>query len=65
MIEFDEYKGKLNSLKPALAELGEALKLDDARRELEELQAATEAEGFWNDVAAAQKNQQRTKQLQN
>ncbi len=65
MIEFDEYKGRLNSLKPELAELGEALKLDDARRELEELQAATEAEGFWNDVAAAQKNQQRTKQLQN
>ena len=65
MIEFDEYKSRLNNLKPALEELGAALKLDDARRELEELQAATEAEGFWNDVAAAQKNQQRTKQLQN
>ena len=33
MIEFDEYKVKLNNLKPALAELGEALKLDDAERE--------------------------------
>jgi peptide chain release factor 2 len=64
MIEFDDYKVKLNNLKPTLADLGETLKLDDAKRELEELHAATEAPGFWNDVSAAQKNQQRTKQLQ-
>jgi len=64
MIEFDEYKVKLNNLKPALTDLGASLKLDDARRELEELQAATEAPEFWNNVEAAQKNQQRTKQLQ-
>ena len=64
MIEFDEYKVKLNGLKPTLEELGVSLKLDDARRELEELRAATEAEGFWNDVERAQKNQQRTKLLQ-
>jgi len=65
MIEFDEYKVKLNNLKPTLANLGESLKLDDARRELDELRAATEAPEFWSDVQAAQKNQQRTKQLQN
>ena len=64
MIEFEEYKQKLNGLKPTLSELGASLKLDDAQRELEELQAAQEQEGFWNDVAAAQKNQQRSKQLQ-
>ena len=64
MIEFDEYKVKLNAMKPALTELGAALKLDDARRELEELRAATEAPDFWNDVSRAQTNQQRTKQLQ-
>jgi len=64
MIEFDEYKVKLNNRKPALENLGESLKLDDARRELEELQAATEAPEFWSNVEAAQKNQQRTKQLQ-
>ena len=65
MIEFEEYKVKLNNLKPTLERLGEALMLPEARRELEELQAAQEQEGFWNDVAAAQKNQQRSKQLQN
>ncbi len=64
MIEFDEYKVKLNAMKPTLTELGAALKLDDTRRELEELRAATEAPDFWNDVARAQTNQQRTKQLQ-
>ena len=64
MIEFEEYKGKLNNLKPALESLGTALQLDDARRELEELLAAQEQEGFWNDVPRAQKNQQRVKLLQ-
>ena len=65
MIEFDEYRVKLNNLKPVLDALGESLKLDDAERELEELRAATESPDFWSDVQAAQKNQQRTKQLQN
>ena len=65
MIEFDEYKVKLNNIKPTLTELGTALKLDESRREIAELHAATEREGFWNDVQAVQKNQQRTKQLQN
>ena len=64
MIEFDEYKVKLNNLKPALDELGVSLKLDDAQRELEELRAATEAPEFWNDVPNAQRNQQRTKLLE-
>ena len=64
MIEFDEYKVKLNNLKPALADLESALKLDDAERELEELRAATEAPDFWNDVPNAQRNQQRTKLLE-
>ena len=64
MIEFDEYRVKLNNLKPALTELGASLKLDDAQRELEELRAATEAPEFWNDVPNAQRNQQRTKLLE-
>jgi len=65
MIRFEEYKVKLNNLKPTLSELGVSLKLDDTARELDELRAATEAPDFWNDVQNAQRNQQRTKQLQN
>ena len=64
MIEFEEYKVRLNNLRPTLEDLGAALKLSDARRELEELTAAQEQEGFWNDVQKAQKNQQRVRQLQ-
>ena len=64
MIEFEEYKVRLNNLKPTLEDLGAALKLSDARRELEELTAAQEQEGFWTDVQKAQKNQQRVRQLQ-
>jgi peptide chain release factor 2 len=65
MLEFEEYKGKLNSLKPTLETLGSALKLDDARREITELEAEAAKEGFWNDIANSQKVLQRTKQLKN
>ena len=65
MIEFEEYKVKLNGLKPQLEELKEALCLEEANRELSELQAETERDGFWNDVESVQRNQKRTKRLQN
>ena len=65
IIEFDEYKVKLNALKPTLRDLEAALKLDESREELESLRRESEREGFWNDVKAAQKNQQRSKQLEN
>ena len=64
MIEFEEYKIKLGAMRPAIDALGSALKLDEAQREISELHAETEREGFWNDVQAVQRNQQRTKQLQ-
>ena len=64
MIEFEEYKGKLNGLKPILNDLESALHLDAAQREIEELQRASEQEGFWNDVEKSQKSQKRLKQLQ-
>ena len=34
MLEFEEYKTKLNNLKPALDDLGEALQLAEAEREI-------------------------------
>ena len=65
IIEFDEYKVKLGALKPTLKDLEAALKLDESRDELEALRRESEKDGFWNDVKAAQKNQQRIKQLEN
>ena len=63
MIEFDEYKTKLNGLKPTLTTLRGALKLDEARTEISGLEKQAEAEGFWNDIQNSQKVLQRTKQL--
>jgi len=63
MIEFDEYKTKLNGLKPTLVTLRGALKLDEARTEIADLEKQAEAEGFWNDIQNSQKVLQRTKQL--
>ncbi len=64
MIEFEEYKTKLNALKPRLDTIRDALKLDAAREEIKELEARTAADGFWNDAAKATKVQQQMKRLQ-
>ncbi len=64
MLQFDEYKVKLNNLTPALDDLAKALDLEGAERELDMLQAESAAEGFWDDLAKAQKVQQRIRNLQ-
>ncbi|MCR5665091.1 MAG: peptide chain release factor 2 [Oscillospiraceae bacterium] len=63
MLEFEEYKAKLNALRPKLEVLRGALKLEAAQKEIEELEAASEREGFWNDVANSQRVQKRLKTL--
>ena len=63
-IKYDEYKVKLNNLKPVLAELGHSLGLEAAEEELDLLQAQSAAEDFWNDMEKAQKVSQRIKNLQ-
>ena len=63
MLEFEEYKVKLNNIKPTLDVLQDALKLESAQKEIEELEAASERDGFWNDVENSQKVQKRLKVL--
>ena len=63
MLEFDEYKVKLNNCKPELEVLRDALKLEAAEKEIEELEAASARDGFWNDVENSQKVQKRLKNL--
>ena len=63
MLEFEEYKVKLNNIRPALDALKDALKLEAAGKEIEELERASEMEGFWNDVERSQKVQKRLKTL--
>ena len=64
MLQFDEYKVKLNNLTPDIEKLGHALDLDSAERELDMLQAESAADGFWDNLEKAQKVQQRIKNLQ-
>jgi len=63
MLEFDEYKVKLNNCKPGLDVLRTALNLEASQKEIEELEAASAREGFWNDVEKSQKVQKRLKNL--
>ena len=63
MLEFEEYKVKLNNIRPALDNLKDALKLEAAAKEIEELEKASEMDGFWNDVEKSQKVQKRLKTL--
>ena len=63
MIEFDEYKVKLNGLRPTLDSLRDALHLEAAEKEIEELEGQSARDGFWNDVENSQRVQKRLKQL--
>ena len=63
MIEFEEYKGKLNGLKPTLDALRDALHLEAAEKKIEELEGQSARDGFWNDVENSQRVQKRLKQL--
>ena len=55
MLEFEEYKVKLNNLKPQLEELYESLGLDQAKREVEELEIKSSQPGFWDNPEESQK----------
>lgn len=63
MLEFEEYKVKLNNIKSVLIDLGAALKLKEAAEELSDLEKQAEREGFWEDLENSQKVLKRTKQL--
>ena len=63
LIEFEDYKNKLNAILPKLEVLGEALQLDAARNEVEKLEEESAQEGFWNDTENSQKVQKRISSL--
>ena len=65
IVEYEDYKNKLNNMKPELDTLRGALKLDDVQAEIEKLEQESQEEGFWSDIKRSQKVQQRLKQLKN
>ncbi|MCL2202059.1 MAG: peptide chain release factor 2 [Oscillospiraceae bacterium] len=64
MIQFDDYKQKINALRPVLDNLRLALKLDESNEELRRLEEESAKDGFWNDISNTQVVLQRIKQLQ-
>ncbi len=65
MLEFEEYRVKLNNRRPDLDRLEEAMHLEDARMEIDKLQAESTEEGYWNDIERSQAAQKRLRSLQN
>ena len=63
MIEFDEYKQKINGLRPTLDNLKQAFKLDEGAEELRRLEEESTQDGFWMNLENSQKVLQRIKQL--
>ncbi|MCL2391319.1 MAG: peptide chain release factor 2 [Oscillospiraceae bacterium] len=63
MIQFDDYKHKINALRPTLDNLRLAFKLDEGNEELERLEEESAQEAFWSDLDNSQKVLQRIKQL--
>ena len=47
MLQFEEYKVKLNNLKPEIEGLDKALGIEQAKREVEELEIKSSQPGFW------------------
>ena len=55
MLQFEEYKVKLNNLKPQLDDLYQSLGLEKAKREVEELEIKSSQPGFWDNPEESQK----------
>ena len=55
MLQFEEYKVKLTNMKPALEELRGSLGLEQAAREVDELEMKSAQPGFWDKPEESQK----------
>ncbi len=63
MIQFEEQRFRLTSCNEALKDLGEALNIKGALAEIEDLEAQSATEGFWNDLENSGKVQQQISRL--
>ena len=59
MIQTDELKQKLDNIKKMLDEAASALDIDELSKELADLRTSMEVPGFWDDIAVANKGQQK------
>ena len=64
MIEFDEYKVKLNNIRPKLDALSDSLGIEAAKEEIERLHAQIDSDGFWDNQDVSQKIMKQSRQLE-
>ena len=64
MIEFDEYKVKLNNIRPMLDALSDSLGIEAAKEEIERLHAQIDSDGFWDNQEVSQKVMKQSRQLE-
>lgn len=64
MIEFEEYKVKLNNMKPKLDELSASLNIERCEQELDRLHAQIESPGFWDNQELSQQVMKHARQLE-
>ena len=64
MIEFDEYKVRLNNIHPKLKELASSLNIEECKVDLDRLHAQIESDGFWDNTDTAQKVTRQASQLE-
>ncbi len=62
IIQLEEAKIKLRQIKKDLEELSQALKIEETRKKIEELEALTVEPDFWNDPQSSTKTLQEIKQ---
>ena len=65
MLELEELILKFKELKTSLADIGDALKLDELKSQLKELEEKQHAEDFWSDMKTAQQVTQQAKRISN
>ncbi|MBR5451394.1 MAG: peptide chain release factor 2 [Clostridia bacterium] len=65
MVQFDEQRLRLEGYRNDLVDLGDALCLDELKKEVEKLEAESASENFWNDMDNSQKVLQKIRQNKN
>ena len=63
MLQFEELRLELLGEKKALEDLGDALDIEEKKKEIAELEAQAAGDGFWDDLENSQKVLQKTSRL--
>ena len=65
IVALEEAKRKLNELRDVIAELGNQLRIEEAKERAADLERETMVQDFWNDAEKSSKKLQEIKQLKN